>query len=125
MRDRIRVLGLEFHGFHGVPAPERELGHRYRVDVELELDLRAAGETDDVQATVDYAAAARAVVEEGTGPSVRLVETLAERIAARLLREFPPVEAVEVEVAKLHPPAPLPIQAAAVRIRRERPRPGG
>jgi dihydroneopterin aldolase len=99
MADRIRVEGIEFHGFHGVPAAEREIGHRYRVDLEMELDLRAAGQTDDVSATVDYAAAARTIVEIGTGPSVQLVETLAERMARRLLKDFPRVDAVELAVA--------------------------
>jgi 7,8-dihydroneopterin aldolase/epimerase/oxygenase len=119
--DRIRLEGIEFYGFHGVPAAERETGHRYRVDLELELDLREAGRTDDLRLTVDYAAAARLVVEVGTGDSVRLVETLAARMAARLLTEFPLVEAVELSVAKLHPPVPLPVAASVIRIRRERP----
>jgi dihydroneopterin aldolase len=120
MKDRIRLEGIEFHGYHGVPAAEREIGHRYRVSLELELDLRAAGTADDVSLTVDYAAAARAVLEVGTGPSVQLVETLAERMAARLLDEFPLLQAVELWVAKLQPPAPIPWAAAVVHIRRSR-----
>jgi dihydroneopterin aldolase len=118
--DRIRVEGIEFHGFHGVPPAEREVGHRYRVDLAMELDLSAAGAADNVAATVDYAAAARVVLEVGTGPSVQLVETLAERMARRLLDEFPSVDAVELHVAKIHPPVAVPIAAAVVEIRRER-----
>ena len=41
--DRIVVEGIEFHGFHGVPVAERQIGHRYRVDMRLELDLRPSG----------------------------------------------------------------------------------
>jgi len=118
--DRILVEGIEFHGFHGVPAAEREIGHRYRVDLALELDLARAGATDEVEHTVDYGAAARLVMELGTGPSVRLVETLAERMAERLLETFPKLEAVELRVAKIHPPLPLSIAACAVQIRRVR-----
>jgi dihydroneopterin aldolase len=120
LKDRIRVEGIEFHGFHGLLPEERVLGHRFRVDLELELPLRAAGEADDLELTVDYAAAASAALEVGAGESVRLVETLAERIAARLLRDFPPIDAVTVRVAKLHPPVPLLFAASAVEIRRER-----
>ena len=120
MADRIRIEGIEFHGFHGVPAAEREIGHRYRVDVEMELDLRPAALSDDVERTVDYGAAARAVVEEGTGPSVRLVETLAERIAARLLRDYPLIQSVELRVAKLQPPVSVNFQASVIWIRRGR-----
>lgn len=118
--DRIRIEGIEFHGFHGVPAAEREIGHRYRVDVVLELDLRAAAAADDVALTVDYGEAARRLIEIGVGPSVRLVETLAENMCARLLADYAQVTAVELRVAKIHPPVALPIAAAAVEIRRER-----
>lgn len=120
LSDRVRVEGIEFHGFHGVPAEERVLGHRYRVNLELELDLAPAGRSDDFRLTVDYAQAARIVLEVGTGPSVQLVETLAERMAERLLGEFPLADAVILEVAKIHPPVALPIGASVIRIRRAR-----
>ena len=118
--DRIHIEGIEFHGFHGVPEAERAIGHRYRVDLTLELNLRAAGESDDLGATIDYGEAARCAVEIGTGASVQLVESLAERMAAALLAGFAAIRAVEVRVAKLQPPIPLPVEACAVQIRRER-----
>ena len=118
--DCIRVEGIEFHGFHGVSAAERELGHRFRVDLILELDLSAAGASDDVTLTVDYAEAARTAVEVGTGPSFCLVETLAERISTRLLQSFPLVEAVELWVAKLQPPVAVQFAASVIHIRRTR-----
>ncbi|MGV3722971.1 MAG: dihydroneopterin aldolase [Actinomycetota bacterium] len=118
--DRIRIEGIEFHGFHGVPAAEREIGHRYRVDAVLELDVREAAAADDVSLTVDYGAAARRLLEIGAGPSVRLVETLAERMCSQLLAEFPRIQAVEIKVAKIHLPLPLQVASAAVEIRRER-----
>src|SRR6266542_5021892 len=106
MADRIRVEGIEFHGYHGVSSEERAVGHRFRVDVELELDLRPAALADSVERTVDYAEVAKLVVEIGGGPSVHLVETLAERLASRILERFPAVDAVEVRAAKLAPPSP-------------------
>ena len=59
-------------------------------------------------------------MEIGTGASVQLVESLAERMAAALLAGFAAIRAVEVRVAKLQPPIPLPVEACAVQIRRER-----
>ena len=118
--DRIELEGIEFHGFHGVPEPERAIGHRYRVDLSLELDLRPAGQSDDLRLTVDYGEVARRVIEIGTGPSVQLIEALAERITAAVLEEYPPVRAVDVRVAKLQPPFPVVLEACAVRIRRAR-----
>src|SRR5690348_16789339 len=104
MTDRIEIEGIEFYGFHGASAAEQEIGHRFRADLTLEMDLAPAGSTDDLNLTAHYGIAAQLVAEIGTGPSVHLVETLAERMAARLLEEFPVVRAVELRVAKLLPP---------------------
>ena len=92
--DRIRIEGIELHGFHGVPAAEREVGHRYRIDAVLELDLLPAARSDEVEATVDYGEVAREIIAVGTGPSVKLVETLAHRMADRVLERFPQIQAV-------------------------------
>ena len=118
--DRVEVHGIEFHGLHGVAPEERIVGNRFRVDLAFELDLRPAGEHDDLTRTIDYAAAAARVVEIGTGPSVHLIETLAERMAAALLAEFALIDAVEVRVTKLLPPAVPTFAASAVQIRRTR-----
>jgi 7,8-dihydroneopterin aldolase/epimerase/oxygenase len=52
--DRILLEGMVFHGRHGTLPAERELGQPFVVDVELRLDLRPAGLSDDLMQTVDY-----------------------------------------------------------------------
>jgi 7,8-dihydroneopterin aldolase/epimerase/oxygenase len=100
--DRILLEGMVFHGRHGTLPAERELGQPFVVDVELRLDLRPAGLSDDLSQTVDYGEVHEQVKEIVEGPPVNLTETLAERIAATVLEEHPPVEAVRVKVAKPH-----------------------
>ncbi|QIN82167.1 dihydroneopterin aldolase [Rubrobacter tropicus] len=98
--DRILLEGMIFHGRHGTLAAERELGQPFVVDVELSLDLRPAGLSDDLTKTVDYGEVhglAKQVVE---GEPVGLTETVAERIANATLEEHPLVEAVRVKVKK-------------------------
>ena len=100
--DRILLEGMTFHGRHGTLPAERELGQPFVVDVELRLDLRPAGLSDDLEKTVDYGEVhrmARGIVE---GEPVGLTETLAERISAAVLENFPVVESVRVRVAKPH-----------------------
>jgi dihydroneopterin aldolase len=100
--DRILLADMVFHGRHGTLQAEHELGQPFVVSVELHLDLRPAGTSDDLTKTVDYSEVhrmARGIVE---GPPVQLTETLAERIAAGTLDEHPAVEAVKVKVAKPH-----------------------
>lgn len=98
--DRILLERMVFHGRHGTLPAERELGQPFVVDVELRLDLRAAGLADDLTRTVDYSEVHRRAKEIVEGPPAGLTETVAERIAAAVLEEHPPVEAVRVKVGK-------------------------
>jgi len=100
--DRILLEGMVFHGRHGTLPAERELGQPFVVDVELCLDLRPAGLSDDLARTVDYGEVHRRAREIVEGPPVNLTETIAERIAAAVLEDHAAVEAVRVKVAKPH-----------------------
>jgi dihydroneopterin aldolase len=100
--DKIVLEGMVFHGRHGTLPAERELGQPFVVDVELRLDLRPAGLSDDLTQTVDYGEVHKQVKEIVEGPPVSLTETVAERVAATVLEQHPPVEAVRVKVAKPH-----------------------
>ncbi|TMC83207.1 MAG: dihydroneopterin aldolase [Chloroflexi bacterium] len=116
--DRIELRGMSFQGRHGARPAEHEHAQEFKVDLDIEADLRPAGESDDLADTVDYTkarAAAREVIE---GTSMNLLEGLAAAIAERVL-SLPRVEAVSVRVAK-RPASMQPIEAAAVRIRRTR-----
>jgi dihydroneopterin aldolase len=117
--DRILLEGLRFLGTHGALPEEAERPQPFEVDLELLLDLRPAGRSDDIAATVDYAGlceAARAVVE---GPSVLLVERLAQLVAERALAVAGDrAEGVVVTVRKLRPPVPVELAAAGVRVYR-------
>jgi dihydroneopterin aldolase len=111
-----------FEGRHGVTDGERAQAQPFEVDVEIHLDTRPAGLADDLSKTVDYADVfeiCRSVVE---GPGRRLIETLAEEIAGKLLALSEPLGATEVVVRVRKPRAPLPgrLDHAAVEITRPR-----
>ncbi len=99
-RDRIILEGMVFHGRHGVLPAERELGQPFVVDVELRLDLRPAGLSDDLAKTVDYSEVHRLAKQVVEGEPAGLTETVAERIANATLEEHPLVEVVRVKVKK-------------------------
>ena len=116
--DRILLDGMSFQGRHGVRPAEREHPQEFKVDVEVDCDLSEPGRTDRIEDTVDYTkvrAIAKQVIE---GESQKLLESLAGRIAERVL-ELPRVAAVAVRIAK-RPESMQPIDAAAVRINRTR-----
>ena len=119
--DVIELRGLTWYGYHGAFAEEQRLGQRFVVDLRLLLDLAPAGRSDELARTVDYGKvveAARAIVE---GEPFKLIEALAERIAATILDSFPLVDRVEVRIA--NPSAPVaaaPSGQIAVQISRAR-----
>ena len=122
MTDRIVLTNMVFEGRHGVTDAERAAAQQFEVDVEIHLDLRPAGLADDLSRTVDYAEVfeiARSAVE---GPSRRLIETLAESIAAAVLERSAAAGAIEVVVRVRKPGAPLPgpLDHAVVEITRRR-----
>jgi dihydroneopterin aldolase len=116
--DRILLEGMTFSGRHGVSAAERERAQKFSVDIEVETDLKVPGQTDRVEDTVDYRLVRTIAMEVIEGESASLIETLADRIAARVLR-LPKVDAVSVRIAK-RPASMKPIAAAAVHIKRTR-----
>lgn len=118
--DRIRVEKIRVFGRHGVFPEERERGQDFFVSLELELDLRRAGETDALDETVNYADVVAAVVAVVSGEPVNLIERLAEKIAGTLLRNFPKLARVAVEVHKPDAPLPAPVADVSVRILRAR-----
>lgn len=119
MPDTILIEGITFHAYHGASDEEQAVGHRYSIDIALETDIRRAAESDDLSQTVNYSAVAKCVLAIATENQFRLIETLAERIAADILQNFP-VSAVEVTVRKLLPPMRVPAAATGVHIRRQR-----
>lgn len=118
--DKISFHRMSFYGYHGVYEEENKLGQRFYMDVDLYMDLRAAGTSDDLKQTVDYADIyhiARKIME---GPPCQLVETLCEKTAAALLQNFASVEEVMVRVEKPGPPIPGHYQSVSVEIRRKK-----
>jgi dihydroneopterin aldolase len=97
--DKIYLDGLLFYGFHGVSPEEKTRGQRFRVDLELSVDLRKAGESDDLNDTVDYGDVYRLVKSVIEGPKCNLIESLAEEISRRILSDYP-VDRIKVKVSK-------------------------
>lgn len=118
-QDRIALTGITAVGHHGVFEHERRDGQPFIVDVVLHLDLRPAGQSDDLTQTAHYGELAEQVTKLITGDPLNLIEALAERIAAHVLASFP-VNAVEVTVHKPKAPIEVPFGDVTVSIYRER-----
>jgi dihydroneopterin aldolase len=119
--DRIILSGVEVYAYGGVTDAERSIGQRYRMDIEVGVDLRHAARTDRVEDTVSYAEIHEEAVRVLRERPFQLIESAAGRIAGRVLERFA-VEWVIVRLAKLLPPIDGVVASAAVEIRRDRDR---
>jgi 7,8-dihydroneopterin aldolase/epimerase/oxygenase len=118
MADRVFVQGLELYCVIGLQPWERQVMQKVRLDLAMETDAGPAGAADDPSLALDYKAVSKRVQQLVEGSSFRLVEALAERIAATVLAEFPAAAAVFVRVAK--PGAVRFAESVGVEIERRR-----
>jgi 7,8-dihydroneopterin aldolase/epimerase/oxygenase len=119
--DEIILEGMRFYAYHGVNPEEQALGQRFTVDLVLAVDLRRAGQSDELANTVSYSAVYKVVRGIVEGEPRNLIEAVAESIASEILESFPLVEQVTVTVRK--PDVPMKgsmLDAAGVRITRRR-----
>jgi dihydroneopterin aldolase len=117
--DVIEVRGLQVAGICGVLPEERERPQPLEVDLDLVVDLAAAGRSDDLADTIDYGAITTRVHEVVSTTSFQLLERLAEEVATACLGDVR-VGEVRVSVRKLRPPVPELVRTTGVRITRRR-----
>jgi FolB domain-containing protein len=118
-RDSIEIRGLRVAGICGVLPEEQQRPQPLLIDLDLVADLSAAGVSDDLADTIDYASVAAGVCDLVASTRVALLEHLAARIATRCLDDAR-VNEVTVRVRKLRPPVPELLDTTGVRITRRR-----
>jgi 7,8-dihydroneopterin aldolase/epimerase/oxygenase len=117
--DYVSIKDLSVPAVIGVHGWEREVEQTLLFSVDMvpkTADVRRAAATDDLADALDYSAVARtiaAVVREG---KFHLIETAAERVASRLLADFP-VSWLRLELRK---PITAGGYTAAITIERAR-----
>jgi dihydroneopterin aldolase len=115
--DAIHIEQLETFAHVGVPDNERSVPQRITVTITAwpNAGFRKVG--DDIGATVNYSAIARAVRDVVHERRDKLIETLAENIAAALLRDFP-IRRVRLELRKFVMPDAAYVSVSLTRDRR-------
>jgi dihydroneopterin aldolase len=97
--DRIFLHGLAIDCIIGFIDWERRVKQTVVVDLEMPVDCRRAALRDDVADTLNYKTVAKRVISFVTESQFHLVETLVERIAMLVLKEFG-LEWVRVTLSK-------------------------
>lgn len=118
--DKIILKNLCFYGYHGVLKEENILGQKFFIDIELYLDLKKAGITDQVQDSVHYGEVYEVVKEIVENKRFKLLEALGENIANEVLNEFQLVDEMVVTIRKPEAPVHAIFDYFGIEIRRKR-----
>jgi len=110
------IEGLEVYGHHGVPAEEKVMGQRLVFDVRLTMEECRGSHTDGVADTVDYTEVIDVLTEVATVESYSLLERLVQVSAETVLKKFPLLDEVWVQVTKPHPPVACALDSVAAAV---------
>jgi len=97
--DEIHVEQIEVFSVIGVLEHERKGLQRLTVTISFWPYKQTRDVADDVEQAVNYSAVAEETKRFAREQTVNLIETLADRLAAHLLKTFP-IQKVTVEVRK-------------------------
>lgn len=103
--DRIELTAIRCYGYTGFLAEEKTLGQWFEVDLSIQVDLSAAGQSDDLNHTLDYRTVIAKTKELVGTAQFDLVERLAQAIADAVLADD---RVAEVRVRLHKPAAPIP-----------------
>ena len=115
--DAIQVRGLRLWAHVGVLDFERRDGQWFELDLELGVDLSAAGRSDALGDTLDYSQLITALQKQARSLSCQTLEHYSERILERIEELYGPVP-VRLELRKCQ--APVSGFGGIVAVRRSR-----
>lgn len=86
--DIVYIRDLEVRTIIGIYDWEREQRQMICLDLEMSTDISAAAASDSIKDALDYKAVTKRLIEFIEQSECFLVETLAERVADIVLKEF-------------------------------------
>jgi dihydroneopterin aldolase len=86
--DIIYLKDLRIDTIVGIYEWERRTRQTVIFDIEMGADISRAARTDAIEDTLNYKAVAKRIISFVENSDCQLIETLAERVADILLREF-------------------------------------
>lgn len=111
----VYLKGVSFHAFHGVLPQESLVGADYVLDLRVGYPIEQAMESDNVEATLNYAVLYELAQQEMQKPS-RLLEHVAGRIVKAIQERFPEVTSIDITLMKKNPPMGADCDGAGIEI---------
>ena len=97
--DKVFIKGLEVEGIIGIFQWEREVKQIISIDIEMDFDNKRAAISDEINDALNYKLVGKRITSFVENSQFKLVESLAEKVAKIILKEFP-VSRVKVTLSK-------------------------
>lgn len=118
--DKMYIKELELFGFHGVFKEEKNLGQKFILSLELDLNLKLAGKSGDLTKSVHYGELCELVEKEFNKEKYDLIETVTLNVADCILREYKIIDGVKVFLKKPWAPIKKHLDTVEIMIERRR-----
>jgi len=115
----IKISNIRVYAYHGCLVEEGKIGSDYRIDLSVKTNLKPSAKSDQLADTVDYVHLNK-IVKEEMAIRTKLLETVADLILNRILREIPSVKKVKIQVSKLNPPIGGNVEMVSILMSRKR-----
>lgn len=118
--DKIEFRNIKLFGYHGVFQEEREDGQYFYIDVEIFVNLKNAGISDELIETIDYSKIYDIIKVINENNKFRLIERFAHIISEEILSTFEEISEIIVRVRKPDAPIDGEFDWVGVEIKRSR-----
>ena len=115
----IKVRNIRLYAYHGCLDEEGKIGSEYRVDLCVKADLSNSAKTDKLSDTVDYVHLNK-IVKEEMAVRTKLLETVANKILERILKDIVIAKKATVEVSKINPPIGGNVAMVSIKMSKKR-----
>lgn len=117
---KIRLNEMVFYGYHGVHDEERRLGQRFVVSATLYTDDALDSAIRNLEDTVDYTKVYSDIREIMETSQFHLLESCANTIADKLIKDFPLIRKLKICIQKPSVPIQGSLRSVEVELCRTR-----
>lgn len=114
MQNFIKITNLKVFAHHGVFPEETRDGQDFFVNATLFLDMKEAGKTDNLEASVHYGEVCLFIDRFLKEHTYKLLEAASYHTMKALFAEFPLIQKMKFELCKPNAPIPLPFETVSV-----------
>ncbi|MDY3521914.1 dihydroneopterin aldolase [Riemerella anatipestifer] len=118
MVSKIILEDIKIYAYHGVLPEENVVGTYYLVNLECDVDLWSAAQTDNLEDTISYAEL-NDIVHQEMGVNSKLLEHVAGRIIKTILTKYPQIIYIKIKITKKSPPMRGEVQGASVVLEKD------